>query len=93
MKLYKLTVEYSIVVAAPDNSSTHSVESNATHYMMQGASDIISHFPDNVLAEEIKAIADLPERWTGEELPFLPPGHYSDEERTISMMLGLTHKK
>jgi hypothetical protein len=93
MKLYKLTVEYAIVVAAEDDSSTQAVEHNATHYMMQGAENIISHFPDNVLAEEIKCVDDLPSGWTGSELPFLPPGHYTGDAHTIAMMLGLTHKK
>jgi hypothetical protein len=89
MKLYKLTVEYTIVVAARDSSTANTVENDATHYMMQGADDIISHFPDNVLAEEIKTIDDLPEKWVGEALPFMPPGFHTTAELSIKDILEL----
>jgi hypothetical protein len=88
MKLYKLTTEYTIVVAAEDDSTVSTVENNAVHYMMQGADDIVSHVPDNVLAEEIKSIDDIPEHWSCEALPFVPPGYSQEnEEITIKQIL------
>jgi hypothetical protein len=93
MKLYKLTVEYAIVVAAEDGEEACSVEDNAVHYMMQGADDILSHPPDNALAEEIKSENDLPSQWIADALPFTSAGLDHDESNlTIRQILELSNR-
>ena len=70
MKLYKLTVEYQIVVAAEDNATASSVENNAQNYMLVNVDDIVTFAPDNALAEEVITEAELPSVWLPECLPF-----------------------
>jgi hypothetical protein len=93
MKLYKLTVEYAIVVAAEDEKGLREIEDNAVHYMLQGADDILSHPPDNALAEEIKSEEDLPAQWIVDALPFTSAGlDHEESNLTIRQILELSNK-
>lgn len=69
-KLYKVTIEKQIVVAAPAKLSRGEVECSIHNVQVIHADSLIYEPNSFVLAEEIKDLGELPEGWTAEALPY-----------------------
>jgi hypothetical protein len=88
-KLYKLTVEYQIVVAA---ESVKDAEKSASEIMITHANDILlTENVGYVLAEPISDAGDLPKSWTTNCLPYTKYSSYTIpqelEDKTIEELL------
>jgi hypothetical protein len=69
-KLYKMTVEKTFVVAAPAEQSLKEVESSANNIMLIHYDSMTNEEPTHIVAEEIKTVGDLPDKWELECLPY-----------------------
>lgn len=84
-KLYKVTVEKQIVVAAEAELSRAEVELSIPNLMVIHDTSLIQEPNSFVLAEEINDTGDLPEGWTTNALPYF-------NSRSVTMPTDIVNK-